>query len=127
MDWRSFFVRLLFPASTRRERTRPRRRSPLPRVGTGAGVRSRVIKVTRLNGEEFYVNSDLIEFIEKTPDTVLTLTTGRKIVVKEDIPEIIKRITVFRGTLVRASLNLEENAEPEVEGKQELEKDQDEV
>ncbi|NPV28211.1 MAG: flagellar FlbD family protein [Firmicutes bacterium] len=86
-----------------------------------------MIKVTRLNGEEFYVNSDLIEFIEKTPDTVLTLTTGRKIVVKEDIPEIIKRITVFRGTLVRASLNLEENAEPEVDGKQELEKDQDEV
>lgn len=127
MEWRSFFVHLLFPVSTRRERTCPRWREPLPRARPGIGVRRRVIKVTRLNGEEFYVNSDLIEFIEKTPDTVLTLTTGRKIVVKEDIPEIIKRITVFRGTLVRASLNLEENAEPEVDGKQELKKEQDEV
>lgn len=63
-----------------------------------------MIKVTRLNGEEFYVNSDLIEFIEKTPDTVLTLTTGRKIIVKEDVPEIIKLITQFRGSLIRASL-----------------------
>jgi len=67
-------------------------------VGTGTGVK-KVIRVTRLNGEEFYVNSDLIEFIEKTPDTVLTLTTGRKVVVKEDVPEIIKRIAEFRRFL----------------------------
>ncbi len=104
MKWRSLLIRLLCPVSTRREQMRPRRRNPLPRVGPGAGVRRRVIKVTRLNGEEFYVNSDLIEFIEKTPDTVLTLTTGRKIIVKEDVPEIIKLITQFRGSLIRASL-----------------------
>lgn len=60
-----------------------------------------MIKVTRLNGEEIYVNSDLIEFIEKTPDTVLTLTTGRKIVVREDVSEIIRQITSFRRSLLR--------------------------
>ena len=37
-----------------------------------------MISVTRLNNKEFYVNCDLIEFIEATPDTVITLTTGKK-------------------------------------------------
>lgn len=55
-----------------------------------------MIRVTRLNGKEFYVNPDLIEFIEKTPDTVLSLTTGKKIIVKEDVMEIILRIADFR-------------------------------
>ncbi|NLW24767.1 MAG: flagellar FlbD family protein, partial [Clostridia bacterium] len=47
-----------------------------------------MIKVTRFKGKEFYVNSDLIETIEKTPDTIITLTTGKKIMVEED-PEVI--------------------------------------
>lgn len=42
-----------------------------------------MIDVTRLNGKELTVNADLIEIIEETPDTVLTLTTGKKIIVKE--------------------------------------------
>ncbi|MGB9792780.1 MAG: flagellar FlbD family protein [Thermacetogeniaceae bacterium] len=55
-----------------------------------------MIKVTRLNGEGLYVNSDLIEFIEETPDTVLSLTTSKKIVVKENAEEVIRRIIDFR-------------------------------
>ena len=39
--------------------------------------------MTKLNGVEFTVNADLIEIIEETPDTVITLTTGKKIIVKE--------------------------------------------
>lgn len=63
-----------------------------------------MIKVTRLNGEEFYVNSDLIEFIERTPDTVITLTTGRKFVVKEDVLEVIDKIIDFRNRIIKVSL-----------------------
>lgn len=37
-----------------------------------------MIYVTRLNNEEFIINAELIEFIEKTPDTVISLTTGKK-------------------------------------------------
>jgi Uncharacterized protein, possibly involved in motility len=37
-----------------------------------------LIKVTRLNGEEFYINPDLIQYIERTPDTVITLTNDKK-------------------------------------------------
>ncbi|HHW71484.1 MAG TPA: flagellar FlbD family protein [Clostridiales bacterium] len=55
-----------------------------------------MIKVTRLNGKEFYINPDLIEFIESTPDTVITMTTNRKVIVMEDIGIIIDRIIEFR-------------------------------
>ncbi|MBW4828688.1 MAG: flagellar FlbD family protein [Clostridiaceae bacterium] len=55
-----------------------------------------MIKVKRLNEKEFVVNSDLIEFIEETPDTVITLTTGRKVVVKESIDEIIEKVIDFK-------------------------------
>lgn len=62
-----------------------------------------MIRVTRLNGEGFYVNSDLIEFIEETPDTVLSLTTSKKIVVKEDAAEVIRRIIDFRRKIAQGS------------------------
>ena len=42
-----------------------------------------MIEVTKINGVKVLVNPDLIELVEETPDTVLTLTTGRKIIVKE--------------------------------------------
>ena len=42
-----------------------------------------MIDVTKMNGMNITINSDLIETVEDTPDTVITLTTGRKIIVKE--------------------------------------------
>jgi len=56
-----------------------------------------MIKVTKLNGNELVVNADLIEFIESTPDTLVTLTTGRKIMVLEDIDEVIRRAVGYRA------------------------------
>jgi flagellar protein FlbD len=57
-----------------------------------------MIKMTRLNQSEVYVNPDLIEFMEETPDTVITLTTGIKLVVEEHALDIIDRIVEFRRT-----------------------------
>lgn len=58
--------------------------------------------VTRINGvERFYVNEDLIEFIEETPDTVISLESGKKVVVQESVDEIIRRIAVYKGMLYR--------------------------
>ncbi|SKC74391.1 flagellar FlbD family protein [Maledivibacter halophilus] len=51
-----------------------------------------MIYVSRLNGEILAVNSDLIEFIEANPNTVISMTTGRKIVVNENVDEIIVKI-----------------------------------
>ena len=44
-----------------------------------------MIEVTRLNGTTVLINSDLIETVEETPDTVISLTTGKKFIVKESI------------------------------------------
>ena len=55
-----------------------------------------MIRVTRLNGTELVLNSDLIETVEATPDTVITLTTDHKWVVKEDVEEVIERVIAFR-------------------------------
>ncbi len=55
-----------------------------------------MIYLTRINGEIIALNDDLIEFMEETPDTVITLTTGRKYVVVESLQIIIDRITEFR-------------------------------
>lgn len=55
-----------------------------------------LIKVTRLNGEEFYINPDLIQYMERTPDTVITLTNDKKVVVREGVEEVIQRIVAFK-------------------------------
>jgi len=55
-----------------------------------------MIRVTRLNGSEFVLNSDLIESVEATPDTVVTLTSGRKLIVREPVDEVIARVVEFR-------------------------------
>ena len=61
----------------------------------GEGENS-MIEVTKINGVKVLVNPDLIELVEETPDTVLTLTTGRKIIVKESRQEIKKLVILYR-------------------------------
>jgi flagellar protein FlbD len=60
-----------------------------------------VIRVTRLNGKEFVVNAELIQFLEETPDTVITLTSHEKIVVKEPIDEVVRRVVEY-GRMIRS-------------------------
>jgi flagellar protein FlbD len=55
-----------------------------------------VIKVTRLNRSELVVNAELIQFVEATPDTIVTLSDGKKVVVREPVDEVIKRIIAYR-------------------------------
>lgn len=55
-----------------------------------------MIKVTRLDHSELVVNAELIETIEATPDTVITLTSGKKLVVSEDVEEIVRRVLEYR-------------------------------
>lgn len=64
-----------------------------------------MIQLTRLNGNSMAVNSDLIKFVEQAPDTVLTLVTGEKVVVKESAAEVISRILEFRRTVLAAAAN----------------------
>jgi flagellar protein FlbD len=58
-----------------------------------------MIYVTRLNHKPIVLNSDLIEQIEMTPDTVISLTTGEKIMVLESSDELIERVVNFRRSI----------------------------
>ena len=55
-----------------------------------------MIDVTKMNGMNITINSDLIETVEDTPDTVITLTTGRKIIVKESRQTIKNLVKSFK-------------------------------
>lgn len=55
-----------------------------------------MIRVSRLNKENFFVNSDLIEFVEETPNTIISMASGRKIVVSEPADEVKRRIIEFK-------------------------------
>jgi flagellar protein FlbD len=58
-----------------------------------------MIYVTRLNHKPLVLNSDLIEQIEMTPDTVISLTTGEKIMVLESSDELVERVVNFRRSI----------------------------
>ncbi len=55
-----------------------------------------MIDVTRMNGTVFTLNNDLIETVEEMPDTVITLTTGKKIIVKESRQEVKNLVKLFK-------------------------------
>lgn len=55
-----------------------------------------MIEVTKINGQKILVNSDLIEVVEETPDTVMSLTTGRKIIVKESRQDVKNLVKLYR-------------------------------
>jgi flagellar protein FlbD len=61
-----------------------------------------LIKVTRINGAKLFINAVLIETIEETPDTILTLTTGKKIIVLEKASDVVSLVKTYMrniGTL----------------------------
>ncbi|MGI9607348.1 MAG: flagellar FlbD family protein [Acidimicrobiales bacterium] len=60
-----------------------------------------MIQTTRLNGSHLVVNADLIEVIEATPDTVITLIDGTRFIVVESPDELIRRIQLFRAGVLR--------------------------
>lgn len=59
-----------------------------------------MISVTRLNHSSLVLNSDLIEFIESAPDTVITLTNDRKLTVQESAEEVIEKVRAWRRSLL---------------------------
>jgi flagellar protein FlbD len=59
-----------------------------------------VIQLTRLNGNPIALNSDLIKFVETAPDTVITLISGEKVIVRESSEDVIHRIVDFRRAVI---------------------------
>lgn len=72
-----------------------------------------MITLTRLSGSRFVLNSDLIERIDSTPDTVISLVDGKKYVVAEGPDAIVEAIRVHRGEVVATSTRLSRLTEAE--------------
>ncbi len=77
-----------------------------------------MIRLTRLNHGPFLLNSDLIEHVETTPDTVITLTNGHQFMVREAADEVVRRIVEFRRTANADCLlkRISEPVSPQAEG-----------
>jgi flagellar protein FlbD len=77
-----------------------------------------MIRVTRLNGEGFALNPDLIERVEAHPDTVAFLVDGTRYVLKESVDEVLQEIREYRATILATSYEMdrgEYRAAPPVE------------
>lgn len=55
-----------------------------------------MIAVTRLDGTPIVINVDLVQSVESTPDTVLTLTSGERVIVRESVDEVVRRAVAFK-------------------------------
>lgn len=54
-----------------------------------------MISVTRLNGNPFVMNAELIKTIESTPDTMITLVSGEHVIVREPVDEVVRRAVTY--------------------------------
>jgi flagellar protein FlbD len=62
-----------------------------------------MITLHRLNGSELTINANHIETVEKTPDTVILLTTERRYIVKESVDEVIEKVIAFNRSIIGRS------------------------
>jgi flagellar protein FlbD len=69
-----------------------------------------MIRLTRLNSHGLVINADLIKFIENAPDTVLTMTSGEKIVVRESADEVVEKVIAFRRSVLAGLISTSPDA-----------------
>ena len=67
-----------------------------------------MIEVTKLNDERITINAELIELVEEIPDTMITLTTGKKIFVKESRQKVQNLVILYKQEVFRQILNFKE-------------------
>jgi flagellar protein FlbD len=79
-----------------------------------------MIHLTRLNHVPLIVNSDLIEHVEVTPDTVVALTTGQKFLVLESAEEVVDKVIQFRRAILAAGCPLKKDHELESSGAEQV-------
>ena len=77
-----------------------------------------MIRLTRINRVPLVLNSDLIEHVEITPDTVIAMTTGQKFMVLESADEVIQRVIDFRRSIANRPEKVSdcEDSEPAISG-----------
>jgi flagellar protein FlbD len=68
-----------------------------------------------LDGSQLTINAELIEFVESKPDTVVSLTTGRRVIVRDPVAEVIKRVVEYRRQTLAGLLCKQVQAGPDAE------------
>jgi len=68
-----------------------------------------MITVTRFDGTTLMINADLIEFVESRPDTVLTLTTGKIVIVQESPKDVVEAVVKFKQQILRGPILIDES------------------
>ena len=58
-----------------------------------------MIKLSHMNGQEFVLNAELIQYVEEKPDTIITLTSKERLVVKESLDEVVRRVIEYGRAL----------------------------
>ena len=71
-----------------------------------------MIVVSRLNGEAFGLNADLIERVEAMPDTVVTLLDGKKLLIRESVEDVIDKVLDYRASILRLAYSVEPVSPP---------------
>ena len=69
-----------------------------------------MVTLTKLNGTTVVINAELIETLEATPDTIITLTNGKKFLVKEDTNEVARRVVEYRRETLKNLVYFREEA-----------------
>ncbi len=64
-----------------------------------------MIRLKRLNNSEIVINAELIELVEETPDTVITLTNGHKMIVVDSADEVIRKVVAYKRSIFVGPLN----------------------
>lgn len=80
-----------------------------------------MIELTRLNGTSFFLNAEIIETVESTPDTMISLFTGKKYIVQENTDEVLKKIILYK----RQAYNMNETIARFVENQRQEKKNED--
>ncbi|MFP4013686.1 MAG: flagellar FlbD family protein [Chitinispirillaceae bacterium] len=70
-----------------------------------------MIALRRLNGQEFILNSDLIETVEATPDTVITLVNNKKIIVNNSLEEVVRKTIKYKQLCAQALQVIQKSTE----------------
>lgn len=64
-----------------------------------------MIRVTRLSGDEVILNAEMVQEIESTPDTIITLNSGKKVMVRESVEAVIEAVLEYRRKILHPSFN----------------------
>ncbi len=73
-----------------------------------------MIRLTRFDGSKFVLNAEIIQYVEAAPDTIITLVTRDKMMVRETVEEVIDKVLEFKQKILRGDLEFKRDPDDEI-------------